>query len=194
MSRISEERSAQILEAAARCFRQQGFHQSSMKEICAEAGMSPGVVYHYFKSKEAIIVAMAQAERHAIIELMAKAHQGATLVSALDLLAESVLQSVQTPGDAALYLEITVEASRHSLLWETVQSADETFVHGLVDLLTSAQERGEIPPSLALFEIAETAGTLIEGFIVRAVTEPNPLSLLPALKTALRRIVGIASA
>jgi TetR/AcrR family transcriptional regulator, repressor for uid operon len=194
MSRISEERSAQILEAAARCFRQQGFHQSSMKEICAEAGMSPGVVYHYFKSKEAIIVAMAQAERHAIIELMAKAQQGDTLVAALDLLAESVLQSVQNPGDAALYLEITVEASRHSLLWETVQSADETFVHGLVDLLTSAQERGEIPPFLALLEIAETVGTLIEGFIVRAVTEPNPLSLLPALKTALRRIVGIASA
>jgi AcrR family transcriptional regulator len=32
-----------------------GFHQTSMQQICSEAGMSAGNVYRYFPSKEAII-------------------------------------------------------------------------------------------------------------------------------------------
>ena len=36
------------------------FHQASMQEICVEAGMSPGNLYRYFPSKEAIIAGIAE--------------------------------------------------------------------------------------------------------------------------------------
>ena len=45
------------------CFARSGFHKASMQDICAEAGMSAGNLYRYFRSKEAIIAAIAEAER-----------------------------------------------------------------------------------------------------------------------------------
>jgi AcrR family transcriptional regulator len=57
------DRREEILAAAQRCFSRSGFHQSSMQEICAEADMSPGGLYRYFPSKEAIIAAIAERDR-----------------------------------------------------------------------------------------------------------------------------------
>src|SRR4051812_17630808 len=48
------DRRAEILAAAQRCFVRSGFHGASMQDICAEAGMSPGNLYRYFPSKEAL--------------------------------------------------------------------------------------------------------------------------------------------
>src|SRR5258705_13758773 len=57
------DRRAEILQAAQRCFVRSGFHQTSMQEICAEAGMSPGNLYRYFASKEALITGIVEANR-----------------------------------------------------------------------------------------------------------------------------------
>ncbi len=46
----------QILSAAARCFRERGFHGASVSQISKAAGMSAGHMYHYFENKEAIIL------------------------------------------------------------------------------------------------------------------------------------------
>src|SRR3954464_11109027 len=48
---LAADRRSEILSAAQTCFARPGFHQTSMQEICAEAGMSPGNLYRYFRSK-----------------------------------------------------------------------------------------------------------------------------------------------
>ena len=53
-TQLQSDRRAEILAAAQRCFVRSGFHGASMQEICAEAGMSPGNLYRYFPSKEAV--------------------------------------------------------------------------------------------------------------------------------------------
>ena len=64
MPKVSEEHAAarreQILSAAQRCFARKGFHATSMNDVFAEAGLSAGAVYSYFKSKDEIIAAMAE--------------------------------------------------------------------------------------------------------------------------------------
>ncbi|WP_194915482.1 TetR/AcrR family transcriptional regulator [Catenulispora rubra] len=64
MPKVSEEHAAarreQILSAAQRCFARKGFHATSMNDVFAEAGLSAGAVYSYFRSKDEIIVAMAE--------------------------------------------------------------------------------------------------------------------------------------
>jgi TetR/AcrR family transcriptional regulator, transcriptional repressor of aconitase len=52
-----DNRRQQIIDAAYRCFARKGFHQTTMREIYAEAGLSPGAIYHYFESKDDIIEA-----------------------------------------------------------------------------------------------------------------------------------------
>jgi AcrR family transcriptional regulator len=64
MPKVSEEhlaaRRRQILDAALTCFSRQGFHGTPMQAIFDEAGLSPGAVYRYFKSKEEIVQAIAE--------------------------------------------------------------------------------------------------------------------------------------
>ncbi|MFC7732826.1 TetR/AcrR family transcriptional regulator [Actinomadura keratinilytica] len=63
MPRVSEahleQRRQQILDAARACFIRKGFHETSMQDIFAEAGLSAGAVYRYFKSKTEIVESIA---------------------------------------------------------------------------------------------------------------------------------------
>ena len=55
---VQRARREHILDAAERCFARNGFHRSSIHDICKEAGVSPGALYVYFDSKEALIAGM----------------------------------------------------------------------------------------------------------------------------------------
>jgi TetR/AcrR family transcriptional regulator, transcriptional repressor of aconitase len=63
MPSVSQEhldaRRRQILDAARRCFVRNGFHATSMQDVLAEANLSAGAVYRYFRGKDEIIAAIA---------------------------------------------------------------------------------------------------------------------------------------
>jgi AcrR family transcriptional regulator len=50
-----EARRRQVLDAAVVCFARTGFHRTSMQDIVAESGLSPGAIYRYFTGKEEIV-------------------------------------------------------------------------------------------------------------------------------------------
>ena len=72
-SESASDRPQQILQAAMVCFAKRGFHQASMHDISAEAGISVGLIYRYFENKDAVISAMADAHKREIQELLARA-------------------------------------------------------------------------------------------------------------------------
>ena len=47
-----------ILESALHLFGSQGYEETTMREIAAEAGYSPGLTYRYFASKEELVLAL----------------------------------------------------------------------------------------------------------------------------------------
>ena len=76
----------QILEAAMVCFAKRGFHQTSMHDISAEAGISVGLIYRYFENKEAVISAMADRHKKEIHDVLERARQAPTLLESLEIL------------------------------------------------------------------------------------------------------------
>jgi AcrR family transcriptional regulator len=54
---VSEERRAQIIEAALACFTRQGYANTTIDDIAAESGLSKGAIYWYFKSKDDVFQA-----------------------------------------------------------------------------------------------------------------------------------------
>jgi AcrR family transcriptional regulator len=54
----SAERRTQILDAAENVFAQMGFNQATMDDIVVESGLSKGALYWYYKSKDALILAL----------------------------------------------------------------------------------------------------------------------------------------
>lgn len=87
MPRVSKEhaerRRDQILQAASACIAQNGFHRTTMAHICDQAGLSPGSVYTWFPSKEAIIQEMTRRRlqdfRSALQTALEDPRQGAKL-------------------------------------------------------------------------------------------------------------------
>lgn len=57
---VSEVRRSQIIDAAVKVFARLGFTGSRMDDIVEEAGLSKGLLYWYFKGKDAIIVAVME--------------------------------------------------------------------------------------------------------------------------------------
>jgi len=55
-------RRAQLLEAALHCLMVKGFHQSSMRDIAAQAGLSLANLYNHFENKSALVAEIAQME------------------------------------------------------------------------------------------------------------------------------------
>lgn len=53
----SEETRGRILAAALHLFRENGFEQTTMREVAREAGVALGSAYYYFESKETIVMA-----------------------------------------------------------------------------------------------------------------------------------------
>ena len=46
-----------IVDAAYRALVKRGYHETSMKDIAAEAGVAPGLAHYYFETKEDLLVA-----------------------------------------------------------------------------------------------------------------------------------------
>lgn len=66
----SQERRQEILEAAARLFREKGYNAVTIEEIASSLKMTKGSLYHYIHSKEDLLY---ECNRAAISPLMAEA-------------------------------------------------------------------------------------------------------------------------
>lgn len=58
--KVVEDRREQIIDAAMRVFSQKGFTKATNKDIAREAGITPGLIYYYFESKEALLQAILE--------------------------------------------------------------------------------------------------------------------------------------
>lgn len=54
---MSDQTKDRIIEAAYRTLVKRGYHDTSMKDIAAEAGVAPGLAHYYFDSKQDLLVA-----------------------------------------------------------------------------------------------------------------------------------------
>lgn len=58
--KIVEDRREQIMDAALRVFSQKGFERTTNKDIADEAAITPGLIYHYFESKDNLLKAVIE--------------------------------------------------------------------------------------------------------------------------------------
>jgi len=55
---IREFRKAMIMDVALELFANEGYYPTSISKIASKAGISKGLMYNYFKSKEVLITVM----------------------------------------------------------------------------------------------------------------------------------------
>ncbi len=137
-------RKLQILQAATECFVKSGFHGTSMHEICQAAGMSPGALYRYFKSKDDIILAIADDEQAQNSKILARRPEGVGFVDHLVNLGIAFFGKMTKPGAAALLAEVFAESLRNSAIGERFKTKDCNSREVFAQLVREAVEAGEI--------------------------------------------------
>ncbi|CDG99870.1 TetR/AcrR family transcriptional regulator [Xenorhabdus bovienii] len=142
-----ESKRQEILAAAHRCFLRNGLQGASISMICKEAAMSPGHLYHYFPSKDAIIEQMADdylSQLHAHFSGHAEGEQTATV-----LLSE--LWSMKGWGDLShcrILFELLAEAGRNERIRSILKENTDGVRELLSATLKAGQSRGEVDPEL----------------------------------------------
>jgi len=117
-----ETRRQEIIEAARICFLRNGFHKTTTDEICREASITPGGLYHYFGGKEEIISAViAGSSRQVVDRLKGLLDESGDFASAFRELASFFVESMSDPDldkAARLDIEIWAEALKNQNLAE----------------------------------------------------------------------------
>lgn len=76
LQRRADARRLEILRAAGRVFRRRGYAQTGMREIAAEADLSPGNLYHYFSGKDEILFFCQERALERLLEVVELAKAG----------------------------------------------------------------------------------------------------------------------
>src|SRR5438034_11251007 len=134
------DRRSQILDAALVCFGQRGFHQASMHDISAEAGISVGLIYRYFENKEAVISAMADRHKKEINEMLERARQAPTLLESLEILFTAHCCENEPRVISAFVVDLYAEASRNPRVADLVRDVLQTAMDGVTELIARAPE------------------------------------------------------
>jgi TetR/AcrR family transcriptional repressor of uid operon len=171
-AQLQSDRRAEILAAAQRCFVRAGFHGASMQDICAEAGMSPGNLYRYFRSKEALIAGIAERDRAEIAQQFARADLSRGLFPVLEGLAHHFF--AERPREQVLLCtEVMAEARRHPDIARISASFDVDVRKWLGDLLRAAAERGDIPGDLDFDGVITMLMVIADGVWWRRALDPE---------------------
>ena len=134
------DRHSQILDAALVCFAKRGFHQTSMHDISAEAGISVGLIYRYFENKEAVISAMADRHKKEISDVLERARQAPTLLESLEILFTAHCCEEETPVVSAFVVDLYAEASRNPHVADLVRDVLQTAMAGVTELIAGRRK------------------------------------------------------
>jgi TetR/AcrR family transcriptional regulator, repressor for uid operon len=191
VTQIGDQRRREVLLAAGGCFARKGFHQTSIADICASAGMSTGSLYRYFRSKDDIIRAMVEDERRGSAALVESLAKQADFVAALEATFAEVLVSFADAGTNAMHAEVTAEALRNPDIATLVRASDEAIRTALTDVIRQAQHAKVIDGSLAPEVVAELLIALFDGLWWRQAMQPDadPQRHMPTLAVLLRRLL-----
>jgi AcrR family transcriptional regulator len=159
-------RQENILNAAERCFSSQGFHSTSMHDICREAGISPGTLYLYFRSKEDLIAAICERERVGFALLATVIADSPDFMAVLRQLADTYCVG-QPRSKLCFQIEVNAEALRNPAIGKTVQEADAFVIEHFKNMIEDARAKGRIRPAIDSQILAQILNIIGDGVMLR---------------------------
>jgi AcrR family transcriptional regulator len=168
---IRDERKEQVLIAALQVFARRGFAAARISDIAAAAGISHGLVYHYFSSKDEMFTVLVERalESSTQITALAAAHPG-TPWGKLEWLTNMILS--HSTEVSSYYHLIVLQAFTSDAIPETarklVEARSPVAARHLIPVLEEGQKEGQIvqgdPEQLALLYFC-----LIQGIVLARI-------------------------
>lgn len=192
-----------LINTAATLVHQQGWTATGINQILSEAGIPKGSFYYYFRSKEALGVAVIQLHYANIKMLLDRtlANQGLSPDTAIyELLKELTSKDLEMPykyGCPVTALASEVATQSPALLAEANRCVG-LYETAWAQLISRGQKEGLISPTIDPVEFAKTATTTLQGGFLgvrrTSTTEPLELAFASIYQTLFgKSIVGLQS-
>ncbi len=172
-----EARRQQILDAAVSCFARQGFHQTTMQDICDEAELSPGAVYRYFTGKDDIIVATFEGSQHIDLGSAVANAQKGDVLAVMDELANAAFDDFNDP-ECVVTLPMIIqgwsEAMRNPELRDSIlDNMIGPWRDALTQMVERAQADGKISSSMSSEAVARVLLSTWQGLVLQTALDPD---------------------
>ena len=172
MQSDSGDRHGRILDAAERSFTQAGFHRTTVQDVAREAGMSPGNLYRYFPSKDAIVAGLVERDRMMVREDFASFAETKRLDLVLHALAHKHFKEAPR-AKAVLCMQIWAEATVNAAIAQANMTLESDLQHGIERLIVAGQARGEVAAGVDPAATAQLIMTMSSGLFVRRALFPD---------------------
>jgi AcrR family transcriptional regulator len=188
-----------VLDAAERVIAVQGYATASLASIVEEAGIPMSSMYHYFGSKEGVLLAVMERGAERFFESLPEfaqrngtpeEHLNAVLDTAIaaletqsDFLRLVIVMEVQPPPDTAAEVQMVVRRLRDEALRRLRDQIAVAF---------DISPRGVAAKRLGQFALAAIDGAFIATQGDRRVTFGSLLRYLPAALVAMRDAIDAA--
>ena len=158
---------AALLESAARGLSRHGYGNLVLEDVAREAGYTRGALYHQFKDKEELALAVLHwADETWQREVGELANQQATPISALLAIARG--HAVLCRGDiarVAMALRVEFGGQDHRIARE-LQRVQAALIKRLVRLINAGRREGSLPPGPPARAVALALTGALEGTVI----------------------------
>ncbi|MBE3558318.1 MAG: TetR/AcrR family transcriptional regulator [Ktedonobacteraceae bacterium] len=172
-----EDRREQIIDAALRVFARKGFARSTNKDIAREAGITPGLIYHYFENKQAVFKAVVE-ERSPlkIVRTLPPDMLGLPPEQFMRFLLLRVLNVIESEQFVQIIRVMLPEAVHGSEFVPIGVSILQQVINFLEQYLRTKMEQGVLQQINTSF-VAQTFTSCVMGFVLRRQVLRDPSAL-----------------
>lgn len=178
---IKDERREQILSAALRVFATKGFAATKISDIVAESGVSHGLVYHYFQSKEDIFNELLKRAVDSASESMLMIENiSASPIEKVRRATHLIMGSIADFEESAYYFLIVIHAAvmegldEEKKAYTNASTAAETMVRILSEGQKAGQVREGDPEQMATVYFSAITGLAMNKLMMRDFQMPGP--------------------
>ena len=165
-----DERRQRVLKAALAAITERGIPDTRMADIAARAGMSPGHVLYYFRSKAHILAEVLRWNEDRFHEqLQAKLTKTTTARERLMHLVRASVPDGRGDPHWLLWLEVWAMSPHDRELLEDQELQERRFQDLLAVVIGDGQASGEFDSSLEATDAAIRLSALIDGLAIHVV-------------------------
>jgi len=156
-----------LIEATARVLVKEGFERASTNRIAAEAGVSIGSLYQYFPTKEALVAAVIERHKTAMLQMLRETLVRVAKRPLQDALREIITVTIDAHRvDPELHRVLVEQIPRTGRLAE-VEGFDREVQSLVLGYLEARKREIRVPDlELAAFVIVSTVETLSHGAVL----------------------------
>jgi AcrR family transcriptional regulator len=165
----SKDRRPEILAATCTVIAREGIHDTYIRHVAEEAGVSRALVSYYYPTRDELLMAALEfAETRAIDEIDERT--GSRLPTIARLTEMLMLEFDEAPAvreNWLIWSELTESALYNDALKDTLEKWSKKWDDAVAQVIEAGQEEGSISKNVNAQDAAERLTALVDGLGVR---------------------------